>query len=512
METDLMNLTWSEFQNSTIRTFKNLHGNENFSDVTLAFAGGKQLKAHRIILSSCSPFFKDILTKNPHKHPLLYLKGVDIEDMEYLMSFVYSGEVEIPNEGLTTFLEAANELQIDGLLQKRKGEGGKRKKRKFDETGTVLESTLNTSQLIPAENGHIEPCFKSNFDGNTQDKNQEVSIPLCEETLGTNDQIALDDENSVELEAKEPNDDIDQIDDVKFVEVIEDTTGGLYGFRQTEVETNHRQFECEYCPQSFSRGIELDGHVEKYHHIKSVTNLEPIKDELDQGPWNIVDMTEKTCNICFKKFTTTHSLKEHKDSLHEHIKFMCGHCDHISSSKRNLRGHMGKRHPDLPTSYNKVKAGIIAKPIMKKIVTAFTKPSKPPCPEEIKSNKSASEIEELMTKKAATDIEIEQKINTMMVEGDGMYRCKVCERADKKKFILKRHIETHLNGYQHECLECNASFKQRCNLYNHSLRHKAQSGSEVPVPKIPFPCDQCDMVPISKPALRIHKSRYHTVA
>ena len=118
METDLMNLTWSEFQNSTTRTFKNLHGNENFSDVTLAFAGGKQLKAHRIILSSCSPFFKDILTKNPHKHPLLYLKGVDIKDMEYLMSFVYSGEVEIPNEGLTTFLDAANELQIEGLQQK----------------------------------------------------------------------------------------------------------------------------------------------------------------------------------------------------------------------------------------------------------------------------------------------------------------------------------------------------------------------------------------------------------
>ena len=183
---------------------------------------------------------------------------------------------------------------------------------------------------------------------------------------------------------------------------------------------------------------------------------------------------------------------------------------------------MGKRHPDkdLPTSYNKVKANNQAKPIMKQIVSSFSKPFKPPCPKKIKNNKSASEIEELMTKKAATDIEIEQKINKMMAEGDGMYMCTVCERSEKKKFILRRHIETHLDGYQHKCLECNASFKQRCNLYNHSLRHKAQGlkladaqlEPQVPLPKIPFPCDQCDMVPISKPALRIHMSRYHSVA
>ena len=34
------------------------------------------------------------------------------------MEFIYCGEVEIQNEGLVKFLEAANELQIEGLLQK----------------------------------------------------------------------------------------------------------------------------------------------------------------------------------------------------------------------------------------------------------------------------------------------------------------------------------------------------------------------------------------------------------
>ena len=104
-DTELMNLSWNEFQNSTITTFNKLHGDEMFSDVTLACGDGKQIKAHRVILSSCSSFFKEVLIQNPHQHPLLYLKGVDIEDMKYLIKFIYTGEVEIPNEGLARFLD-----------------------------------------------------------------------------------------------------------------------------------------------------------------------------------------------------------------------------------------------------------------------------------------------------------------------------------------------------------------------------------------------------------------------
>ena len=70
-ETQLMNLSWNDFQNSTIRTFNKLPDDERFSDITLVCDEGKQIKAHRIILSSCSSFFKELLIQNPHQHPLL---------------------------------------------------------------------------------------------------------------------------------------------------------------------------------------------------------------------------------------------------------------------------------------------------------------------------------------------------------------------------------------------------------------------------------------------------------
>ena len=137
-ETQLMNLSWNDFQNSTIRTFNKLHDDERFSDITLVCDEGKQIKAHRIILSSCSSFFKEVLIQNTHQHPLLYLKGVDIEDVKYLMKFIYTGEVEIPHDGLAKFLDSANHLQIDGLLQKYTDNQNKAKERKIAGEKTCL--------------------------------------------------------------------------------------------------------------------------------------------------------------------------------------------------------------------------------------------------------------------------------------------------------------------------------------------------------------------------------------
>ena len=45
---------------------------KDFFDVTLA-CGDEQYKAHKVIFSASSPFFKSILCRNRHQHLLLYL-------------------------------------------------------------------------------------------------------------------------------------------------------------------------------------------------------------------------------------------------------------------------------------------------------------------------------------------------------------------------------------------------------------------------------------------------------
>ena len=53
-------LRWNNYHSNIISEFELLREEEQFVDVTLA-CEGQQLKAHRIVLSACSPYFKTLL-------------------------------------------------------------------------------------------------------------------------------------------------------------------------------------------------------------------------------------------------------------------------------------------------------------------------------------------------------------------------------------------------------------------------------------------------------------------
>ena len=115
MTLDLVTLSSNRFQQVTLSAFTNLLEDVHFNDVTLACKDGQQVKAHKVILASSSPFFKTILIQNHHQHPLIYLKGVEAKDLSGILKFIYSGEVEVEKEEVARFLETANDLEIDGL-------------------------------------------------------------------------------------------------------------------------------------------------------------------------------------------------------------------------------------------------------------------------------------------------------------------------------------------------------------------------------------------------------------
>ena len=115
MTSERYELSWKEFDQCTSQAFKNHFNKEDFSDVTLACDDEKQIKAHKMILSACSPFFQKILLNNPHQYPLIYLKGIKFESLKLILRFMYLGETKVSEEDLQSFLTAAEELKILGL-------------------------------------------------------------------------------------------------------------------------------------------------------------------------------------------------------------------------------------------------------------------------------------------------------------------------------------------------------------------------------------------------------------
>ena len=116
MSSEKFCLRWNDFENNISLAFRELREDKDFFDITLA-CDDEQIQAHKVILSACSPFFRTILRKNPHQHPLLYLKGIKFRDIESILQFMYHGEVNVAQEDLNNFLSVSEELRIKGLTQ-----------------------------------------------------------------------------------------------------------------------------------------------------------------------------------------------------------------------------------------------------------------------------------------------------------------------------------------------------------------------------------------------------------
>ena len=110
-------LRWNKFEDNIITSFQKLRNINDFSDVTLACEDGKQLEAHKVVLASSSPFFMELLQKNKHPHPLVYMMGVKYEDLEAIIDFLYTGEANVSKENLDRFLSVAEDLKLKGLAR-----------------------------------------------------------------------------------------------------------------------------------------------------------------------------------------------------------------------------------------------------------------------------------------------------------------------------------------------------------------------------------------------------------
>ena len=115
MSSEKLCLKWNDFQDNILLGFKELRSDQKFTDVTLACEDGQQIGAHKVVLTTSSPLFKNMLKSNRHQHPLIYMRGVKFEDLVATIDFLYCGEANVYQENLDAFLALAGELKLKGL-------------------------------------------------------------------------------------------------------------------------------------------------------------------------------------------------------------------------------------------------------------------------------------------------------------------------------------------------------------------------------------------------------------
>jgi len=328
-------LKWNEFEANIGVAFRELREDKDFFDVTLA-CDEEQIQAHKVILSACSPFFRKVLKRNRHDHPLLYLKGVKYQDLVSLLNFMYHGQVHIAQEELDAFLTIAEELQIKGLTQSHTSQGQEAVKEVKQERGTK-----------PARSPPIEtpPVARS--------------VPRPAPTYGTPPQ------------PKKPryrDDDIQEITPVKVEQIVQTNTVSEYPVTSEEGQVQNYEMDQVAANDTYDESLNYeDYNIDQDEPGEGATfDATLISTSLSEGEFDLKTVLEKftkkiinrdgtslwQCKSCQKIYKRKSHLIEHVESCHvTGLQFKCPYCSVFYKTRSSVRHHVNDKHKEEHTVY-----------------------------------------------------------------------------------------------------------------------------------------------------------------
>ena len=193
-------LRWNDFESNVSSAFREIREEKDFFDVTLACDDDSQIQAHKVIIAACSPFFRNILRKNSHPSPLLYLKGVKYKELVSVLNFMYMGEVNVAQDDLNSFLAVAEDLRVKGLTQ---GGGSSdntsKSKSEPSKYPSVRPRESQMSSEPPSKKGRVVPEVPS-YDDDIQEVLPVKSEPGAAPAAGASHYDGSQDQNQVALE------------------------------------------------------------------------------------------------------------------------------------------------------------------------------------------------------------------------------------------------------------------------------------------------------------------------
>jgi len=271
---------WNEFEKDISSAFRHIREDRDFFDITIA-CEDDQIEAHKVILSACSPFFKNVLRRNKHQHPLLYLKGVSYRDMEAVLNFMYHGEVNIAQDDLHSFLQVAEDLSVRGLTEHR----------------------CTDNKHGPSKPHQPAPASTSELS-----LKKETDQPLSPLQVPS----PLDTKLEPEVEVKSDPDEVTSDQQVST---------DMYGDVSHMMTMDTGEYESSYGDQEYDSSL---------HNIGQEAALQ--------------DSKKVQCDICFKVIHK-HTLNRHKKYQHgTSTPVQCNLCEKIFKNEGTFKGHLRQSH------------------------------------------------------------------------------------------------------------------------------------------------------------------------
>jgi len=350
-------LRWNDFESNISVAFRELREDKDFFDVTLA-CDDEQIQAHKVILSACSPFFRTILKRNSHDHPLLYLKGVKYIDLVSVLNFMYHGEVNVSQEELNSFLAIAEELKVKGLTQN-----------KSESIPSDREGFTASTTKIPRESPAIEQPkqIKRPLSVPVEAQHQPNQRPrlstiqsLSVETPSPSPVTRMTTIQTISVEASSPSSQASRLSTVEGLYQGDDN----YDIQELVPVKEEPDIPQDNCQEGEQHGQTVENSMAMYEeNYAAYDNYEDNSEQnYDDAMMTAAKVDENKaltdlissyivkveggwqCTECGRVDTKGH-LVEHVETSHlEGVEYFCQFCGIKKSSRATLRRHVNYSH------------------------------------------------------------------------------------------------------------------------------------------------------------------------
>ena len=298
-------LKWNSFQTNISNTISDFRREEDFFDVTLVTDDQQFIPAHKLVLSSSSDIFKNILRKSshpyPHPNPLIYLNGFSSKQLNLIMDYIYLGEVRIFPQDVDSFISDAQKLKIEGLILA-EGQSSEEERRKAENEGLKREDTSFVERKQEEEfyGGSISDDKKTNMDG----KQLDSTTTNFEKTSSEETQEMMVHERDI----KDQSLPIDNI--------------------------NSKKKRKSGRPKSINVSTALVNHSSSFEDVKQlVENLLELDGDLLR------------CKTCGKTARNRGNMERHVEIHIEGLSFDCQFCDKTYKTRMSRDQHKKLKHP-----------------------------------------------------------------------------------------------------------------------------------------------------------------------
>jgi len=341
-------LRWNDFETNISVAFRELREEKDFFDVTLA-CDDSQIQAHKVILSACSPFFRNVLRRNPHQHPLLYLKGVKYKELLSVLNFMYMGEVNVAQEELNSFLAVAEDLRVKGLTQNNSSSDAKPKSEppKISRPPPPREPQ-ERDPVPPPKRPRPAPTIAAPQQSYHQEEDDDIQevVPVKSEPR---DPVPMPPVSMTTAMAPVVDNSVSHYQ----TEQVTHTP-----MQQQQPQANAVALDDSYADESYDygqygdggyddgsgmidpntgmpmQGAGADGNKDVDKEVYS--KMRPGRNELDEHVWECTE-----CSYSHKKKTNTF---RHVESKHVSCVYLCPLCGQSNTCRNSLKQHMNLKH------------------------------------------------------------------------------------------------------------------------------------------------------------------------